>query len=552
MRMLVIAVLVCCVVISFASPLRVFTKDGLVEGYERSSRNGLPIHAWEGIPFAQPPVGNLRWKDPLPASSWDGVLSCKSIKSQCVQAEGSGNEDCLYLNVYKLGNPSNDGPYPVLYYIYGGGLMFGSATDNFDEFLAHAGKGKGAVVVTVSYRLNIFGFLATEQLSQEQGGVSGNYGIKDQLLGLTWVQNNIEFFGGDKNRVTISGQSSGGTSVFALLSTPLSKGLFHRAISMSGSPNMTMNMRQAEIQNQPIVQQSNCSSLPSVSSILHCMRSKSVLDLLSLIPVSWYTPGIWNLPMSPIGQQYGGLVVVDGKFIPYPFDMALQKGVVDVPFMIGNMQQETDEYPEQDMSNMRNSDWSELLKETFAEWNSGDDIAKRFYEYYYQDSQQNPQKAFDSIVSDYGVICPVFSIMQSALPPVGGFRSPIYVYVNQWNLARPFPRDDSYTVRYAFHYLDFIYLLENWKALGQGHYEPQTQDQQISTLWQTMWFEFMNTGNMESFGWYSINSDVNWPNVTSTFVFSPSNSTMISNYKAHYCQYFNSIGLNEKQFWWVN
>ncbi len=213
------------------------------------------------MPFAKPPVGSLRWRESEKADPWDGTLSCKALLPSCIQSNAAidgYSEDCLHLSVYTNANSSDEGPYPVLFYIYGGALLFGSATENMTSFIAHAGKGKGVVVVEVNYRLNIFGFLGASELSQEQGGASGNYGFSDQLLALEWVQANIAKFGGDPNRVTIAGQSSGGTSVFALLSSPRSKKLFHRAISLSGSPNITMSLEQAEAQNADIIVESGC------------------------------------------------------------------------------------------------------------------------------------------------------------------------------------------------------------------------------------------------------------------------------------------------------
>ena len=135
-------------------------------------------------------MGDLRWRSPQIPTPWTETLDTKALKTQCVQNGGDGSEDCLYLNVYRTGNPSNEGPYPVLFYIYGGSLMSGAANNDFGAFVNHAGNGEGIVVVEVGYRLNIIGFLAAAELSEEQGGVSGNYGIQDQILALKWVQDN--------------------------------------------------------------------------------------------------------------------------------------------------------------------------------------------------------------------------------------------------------------------------------------------------------------------------------------------------------------------------
>lgn len=272
--------------LSDSSDLIVNTTLGPIQGFQYTWQkdSSIVVNAWRGIPFASPPVGDFRWKAPQAASGWTEVLPCKSNKPYCVQPSGVGSEDCLYLNVYSTVYPKDNPPYPVLYYIYGGSLMSGSATEDFSSFIARAGSGKGVVVVTVAYRVNIFGFLATAELSAEQGGHSGNYGILDQQAGLRWVQDNIAAFGGDPTRVTVAGQSSGGTSIFALMSSPASKGLFHAAISLSGSPNISLSLSKAELQNAPIVKASGCLDLA-------CLRAQDVKSLVKLIPESWSTPG---------------------------------------------------------------------------------------------------------------------------------------------------------------------------------------------------------------------------------------------------------------------
>ena len=175
------------------------------------------------------------------------------------------------------------------------------------------------VVVEVGYRLNVFGFLAVEELSDEQNGASGNYGIMDQLLALSWVQSNIANFGGDPTRVTLRPEFRRHL-IMALLSVPSAKGLFSGAISMSGSPNISMPLPVAEAQNKHFVE--SCAGFSS-EVIMSCMRNQSVESLVSSIPSAWNMPGIWNLPKGPAGQGYQGLVIVDGTLITHDFPTAL-------------------------------------------------------------------------------------------------------------------------------------------------------------------------------------------------------------------------------------
>ena len=179
--------------------------------------------------------------------------------------------------------------------------MFGSSSMYSNvKNLAASGK---MVVVAINYRLTAFGFLATSALgSADPRGVSGNYGILDQQLALQWVQDNIANFGGDPDSVTLIGQSSGGTSIFALLSSPASQGLFHGAISLSGSPNMTIDLQAAYAQNEALVSK-HCPSTVE-SDVLACLYNMTAIDVAYIIPFSFNNAPA--LPISPSGQFYPG------------------------------------------------------------------------------------------------------------------------------------------------------------------------------------------------------------------------------------------------------
>ncbi|HEX7569568.1 MAG TPA: carboxylesterase family protein [Verrucomicrobiae bacterium] len=211
-------------------PEPVKTESGLVQG---TSEYGLAVY--RGIPFAAPPVGDLRWRAPLPAAKWDGVRPAAKFAPTAIQGAGSGpgmSEDCLYLNVWTPAKSTNN-HIPVLVWIYGGGFVGGSASDptSTGEKLAR----KGVVLVTIAYRVGQLGFLAHPELSAETTNhVSGNYALLDMIAGLQWVQKNIAAFGGDPNQVTIFGESAGAIAVSMLCASPQAKGLFHGAISQSG------------------------------------------------------------------------------------------------------------------------------------------------------------------------------------------------------------------------------------------------------------------------------------------------------------------------------
>src|SRR6478735_5601436 len=220
-------------------PVQTTVENGVIEGmYE--TKSGLQMYF--GVPFAKPPVGNLRWKAPQPLDNWKGVLTTKAFGPRPVQAIVFGDmnsrsnglsEDCLYLNVWTPAK-RNTKDLPVLVYFYGGGFVAGDGAEPRYDGASMAKK--GIVVVTVNYRLNIFGFFAHPELSKEASYKgSGNYGLLDQALSLKWVQKNIAAFGGDPKKVTIAGESAGSISVSAQMASPLSKGLFAGAIGESGA-----------------------------------------------------------------------------------------------------------------------------------------------------------------------------------------------------------------------------------------------------------------------------------------------------------------------------
>jgi para-nitrobenzyl esterase len=213
------------------------TENGLVSG---TPGRDATITVFEGIPYAQPPVGDLRWLAPRPPHQWSGVLKADHFSDGCAQnfpkADFPRSEDCLYLNIWTPAKLGNEG-LPVMVWIHGGGLRVGSAREalyNGEEIAR-----KGVVVVSLNYRLGIFGFFAHPELTKESPHhASGNYGLLDQVAALAWVHRNIAAFGGDPNKVTIFGQSSGGFSVIALVASPLAKGLFRAAIAESGGARM--------------------------------------------------------------------------------------------------------------------------------------------------------------------------------------------------------------------------------------------------------------------------------------------------------------------------
>lgn len=231
------------------------TANGILEGTYESG-----IRVFKGIPFGQPPVGNLRWREPQPVKNWTGVRKADKFGPRAMQRALFGDmgfrsngmsEDCLYLNVWTPATSSTQ-KLPVLVYFYGGGLVAGDGSEwRYDgENMAR----KGIIAITVNYRLTVFGFFAHPELTKESPHhASGNYGFLDQQAALQWVQQNIAAFGGDPKRVTIAGESAGSYSVSAQMASPLSKNLIAGAIGESGSLlNTTPTQPQAEAEKNGV------------------------------------------------------------------------------------------------------------------------------------------------------------------------------------------------------------------------------------------------------------------------------------------------------------
>lgn len=258
--------------------LEVMTDSGAVRGFYKDD-----IRQFLGIPFAAPPVGELRWADPQAPTPWSEVFNATSFGKRCAQGDDLGSfaapstdEDCLYLNVFTpAGTDAATSDLPVMVWLYGGGLWVGESDDYDAQKLVKDGD---VIIVTINYRLGIFGFFAHPSL-YKNGQTLVNYGIRDQQFALEWVQNNIESFGGNPDNVTIFGESAGGRSVMAHMASPLSKGLFHKGILESGTSgvvNPITTLETAEERGASLAALFGCSE-----KIAACLRALTPEQLLA-------------------------------------------------------------------------------------------------------------------------------------------------------------------------------------------------------------------------------------------------------------------------------
>ncbi|XP_045613364.1 carboxylic ester hydrolase [Procambarus clarkii] len=305
-----------------ASEVVVETQEGLVSGLLEESTKGKLFHSYLGIPFAKPPVGSLRFKDPVPGERWEGVLEGTTMPTICPQLDMMavmtsempesggivGDEDCLYLNVFtpKPGEP--EAGLPVMVFIHGGGFFGGGAQDQ----LPHVLLNRQVVLVIIQYRLGMLGFLSTED-----SVIPGNFGLKDQTLALQWVQRNIHNFGGDKTKVTIFGVSAGGASVHYQLLTPKSEGLFARAIMQSGAAvcPWALSRSHADV-TRKVAQATGCSIHQDSQDLLKCLQG---VDAFALTALSKDTLDWFMLPFR-LGPR------VDGDYLPAEPAVLLKEG----------------------------------------------------------------------------------------------------------------------------------------------------------------------------------------------------------------------------------
>jgi para-nitrobenzyl esterase len=292
------------------APLVVRVADGQLRGTTAGRTD-----EYLGIPYAAPPVGQLRWAPPQPPAAWTGIRPAIAFAPHCPQPAGlfgqaSSTEDCLYLNVFAPAvNRGSD--LPVMVWIHGGGLVGGESNDYNPSGLV-AG---GVIVVTINYRLGALGFLAHPALASHPGGPAGDYGLMDQQAALRWVNRNIRSFGGNPANVTIFGESAGGQSVLNLLASPTARGLFAKAIAESGGyAEYPVPLATAEAQGRAFAAKAGCASQTA-----QCLRSLPVATILA------------------DQNQAGASADIDGQVLTEPLKTALATGnFAHVPVIDGS------------------------------------------------------------------------------------------------------------------------------------------------------------------------------------------------------------------------
>ncbi|MFO8057638.1 MAG: carboxylesterase/lipase family protein [bacterium] len=387
------------------------TEQGPVAGL---SVNEGKACSYRGVPFAAPPVGELRWKAPQPPAARDTLFPADSFGAKCMQGEDDSfvmrgedplprSEDCLYLNIWR---PSEAGTYPVMVWIHGGSLTTGSGSYGLyrGDRLAPAGK---VVVVSINYRLGPFGFLAHPALSEEDPhGSSGNYGLLDQVQALRWVKNNIASFGGDPDRVTIFGESAGGWSVCNLLASPPADGLFHRAVIESGGCNTVTSLEKGYKHGRKLARNLDCAGEDELS----CLRSKPALEIQENKSVKEDSGDLLNLD----DMGFTWIPHLDGYALEQFPIQAIRSGEYNrVPLMVGSNRDEAKLFT-LTMPGIRLAPKS--LIRWFVKDSGGEDLLPGIEQHYPYRDYNRPADAVIDALGDAMLGCKCYQAVQAAAP----------------------------------------------------------------------------------------------------------------------------------------
>ena len=424
--------------------------------------------AFFGLPYAAPPVGDLRWKAPELPAKWTGVRDATKFGNRCEQwhvwddyifTDPGPSEDCLYLNVYAPASAKQGNNLPVMVWIHGGGFLAGAGSE--PRYTNPALVAKGVIVVTLNYRLNIFGFLASEDLAKEQGGHAGNYGLMDQVAALRWVKSNIAAFGGDPNNVTIFGESAGSFAVSALTVAPSARGLFNKVIGESGAffggaLPMTTSSERAK-RDQAFVNSLSAQSLKD----LRAMPAEKILEAVQKQRGIGFSP------------------VVDGTFLPESLPEAYAAGSqAHVPSIIGWNRDERAGALSRDMTAEK---WKAYAKEHYGA--KADDFLAAFP----AGTDDQAIRSADDFTTD-GFIAMGAWRWAEAQSKTG--QAPVY----RFRFDRPGPAERLHPGgKYAFHSTELEYVFGTLDVRQGATWQPA--DRKLSDEVVTYWSNFARTGD---------------------------------------------------------
>jgi len=437
------------------------------------------VWTYLGIPYAEPPVGELRWKEPQPVASWEDVLACDDFGPACPQPAwpyevlseemdvGATSEDCLYLNVWTPAE-SPDESLPVMVWIHGGAFVTGAGS--LPVYNGRNLAEQGVVVVNFNYRLGPFGFLALPELSQESpNGVSGNYGMLDQIAALKWVQENIDVFGGDPDNVTIFGESAGGASVCDLMASPLAGGLFAGAIVESGGfmdfgmpSDEGGTLKDAEVIGNKIARDLGTSTADDVLAAMREVTPEALLEA-----ASEQTNALGMMNMGP---------VVDGWFLTDAPSAVFAAGEQqDVPLLIGTNANEGAYFTPDSLTQQQ---YEVVLNFIYGEY------ADEVYALFPADTPEQVKPAFSALLTQMGFAAG----SKYAAACMANVGAPVYLY--KFTMTNSDPELQPLG---AFHGIEIAFVFGNTDQSRQV--TPTAEDIALSQAMMAYWTNFAATGD---------------------------------------------------------
>jgi para-nitrobenzyl esterase len=448
------------------------TVSGMVQGMDDEQ---TATCSWKGVPYAAPPVGELRWASPKPHPKWEGTKETTEFGDRCMQKgilellnsdpKSMMSEDCLYLNIYR---PKKSGQFPVMVWIHGGGYTGGTGKSYRGDMLAESGD---IVVVTINYRLAVFGFFPHPDLKNAgPDSAAGGQGSLDQVMALKWVHENIENFGGDPENVTIFGESAGGWSVCTMVATPLAKGYFQKAILQSGGCKISRDQNEGFEYTMEIAKKMGCKS-----GDIECLRALPAKKVNS------------KSPQGAMGTDY--IPHHDGHLlVSAPLDMIRGGNYNKVLFMAGSNRDEFGMMAKfkPKLRHTRPKKYEKRLEEIY---NLSPEQASELASHYpLTDFDQKPVNAFVRMSAESSLGCPTYLGLVAASEK----EPPAYLY--------RFDYDDQKYGKYmgSFHALEIPFVfgsLEDIFGLKLINEKNIDSAQEMSRIVQSYWVNFAKTGN---------------------------------------------------------
>eukprot|EP00762_Andalucia_godoyi_P007241 ANDGO_08023.mRNA.1 Para-nitrobenzyl esterase len=503
-----------CVVVSLViSALHVCVAGSLIvettSGTFRGSVQPSGAFAWKGIPFAEPPVGPLRFMSPFPLRNVNRSLiqDATAFKPSCLHYASTGSEDCLYLNVWAPSTPVS-GRIPVMVWIVGGSFLAASPdTVDYDGGKLVSLR-NSVIVVTLHYRVGPYGYLALPSLSNENPGrfSSGMYGFEDQRAALQWVRSNIAAFGGDPNRVTLFGESAGAIQTCLHIMSPQSSGLFHAAIMESGSCNVVANNGTVRFENGAMfVAYTRCANQTTQPDLLNaCLRTLSPSEIEAAFSNSGTSDVFFPSQLLPGSEGFnlpdrGGLSIGQrlavGSFAP-------------VPVMIGTNRREMSYFAYSDpaIGGMTAATYTSLLRDVWAV------DSPELQQTYAVENFPSPKEAFITMASEKFFICPARSAIRSFS------RSGAAVFAYSFVHGPRHGALAKYNDTGAFHGAEIPFVFGNLPSSGHLVTSFDPDEQQLSDRMQRFWLNFAesvgNPNSIVSMDEYA-DMDSMWPQYTS-------------------------------------